>query len=62
MCVFVFLINSFMCQVGYKIIMFMQVVLRRRDRTVDFHEGSFWTEYENGFGDMSGEFWFGNYC
>ncbi|KAK2145691.1 hypothetical protein LSH36_662g01028, partial [Paralvinella palmiformis] len=38
------------------------VVLRRRDRTVDFHEGRFWTEYENGFGDMSGEFWFGNYC
>ncbi|KAK2139188.1 hypothetical protein LSH36_1957g00018 [Paralvinella palmiformis] len=37
------------------------VVLRRRDGTLDFHEGRFWTEYENGFGDLSSEFWLGRY-
>ncbi|XP_025099949.1 ficolin-2-like [Pomacea canaliculata] len=30
---------------------------RRRDFTVDFNRS--WTEYENGFGDVSGDFWLG---
>ncbi|XP_025102534.1 tenascin-like [Pomacea canaliculata] len=31
------------------------VIQRRRDFTVDFHRN--WTEYVNGFGNLSGDFW-----
>ncbi|XP_025113939.1 fibrinogen gamma chain-like isoform X2 [Pomacea canaliculata] len=33
------------------------VIQRRRDFTVDFNRS--WTDYVNGFGDLSGEFWLG---
>ena len=33
------------------------VVQRRKDGSVSFDRG--WTEYEEGFGDLNGEFWYG---
>ena len=33
------------------------VVQRRQDGSVDFNRG--WTEYEEGFGSLTGEFWYG---
>ena len=33
------------------------VVQRRQDGSVDFNRG--WTEYEEGFGSLNGEFWYG---
>ncbi|XP_022085251.1 ficolin-3-like [Acanthaster planci] len=34
------------------------VIQRRQDGSVDFFRN--WTEYQEGFGSLSGEFWFGN--
>ena len=33
------------------------VIQRRKDGTVDFNRD--WVDYEDGFGSLSGEFWFG---
>ena len=33
------------------------VVQRRQDGSVDFNRG--WVDYEDGFGSLSGEFWYG---
>ena len=33
------------------------VVQRRKDGSVSFDRG--WIEYEEGFGDLNGEFWYG---
>ena len=33
------------------------VVQRRQDGSVDFHRG--WVDYEDGFGSLTGEFWYG---
>ena len=33
------------------------VVQRRQDGSVDFNRG--WTDYEEGFGSLNGEFWYG---
>jgi hypothetical protein len=35
----------------------MQVLVNRLDGSVDFNRR--WTDYENGFGNMSGEYWLG---
>ncbi|XP_033643378.1 fibrinogen C domain-containing protein 1-like [Asterias rubens] len=34
------------------------VIQRRRDGSVDFNRS--WSEYQEGFGDLEGEFWWGN--
>jgi len=33
------------------------VVQRRQDGSLDFNKN--WTEYEDGFGKLTGEFWYG---
>ena len=36
----------------------LKVIQRRRDGSVDFNRS--WSEYQEGFGDLEGEFWWGN--
>ena len=42
---------------GY-VSIYVKVILRRKDGSVDFRRE--WQDYKNGFGSLDGEFWAGN--